>query len=215
MESDLIQQEQETKNKKQKSLDMSTEVKGSSFLYMFIFYLVTSLVVCSMIFQFISLRGLWIKPPTVAVTEIATISVELIYDINLAIPYDNLVLALILYGLGMFGLEGTRAVIMSFDIEHISEKAKNMPAYKRNRLIQILITFAIITIAAIILQMICIKHGVSKADFRLNYLTTGIATFMALLAYSDFGPKVSKQISNLITPKNETTDETETVSEGN
>lgn len=169
-----------------------TEVHGSSFLYMFIFYLVTALVVFSMIFQFISLKDLWDNIP------IGRIEHEMIDTINKAIPYENLIISLILYCLGMFGFEGTRAVIMSFDLKNISDKAKNMPAYKRNRLIQILISFTIITIMAMILEMICIKNGIPKADFQLSTLTTGIGIFMSLLAYSDLGPKLSKQVSATI-----------------
>lgn len=181
-----------------------TEVHGSSFLYMFIFYLVTALVVFSMIFQFISLKDLWDNIP------VGRIEHEMIDTINKAIPYENLIISLILYCLGMFGFEGTRAVIMSFDLKNISDKAKNMPAYKRNRLIQILISFTIITIMAMILEMICIKNGIPKADFQLSTLTTGIGIFMSLLAYSDLGPKLSKQVSTALSslkPKADTQEE--------
>jgi hypothetical protein len=124
---------------------------------------------------------------------------ETIININDAIPYGNLIISLILYCLGTFGFEGTRSIIMSFDLTKISEKAKNMPRYKRNRLIQMLITFILITILAMIFQMICINHGITKADFQLSYLTSGIGTFMGLLAYTDFGPKLSKQVGRFVT----------------
>lgn len=190
MESNSIHSEQEVKEKK-----FSTIVNGDSIIYMLIFYLVTLLVIGSMIFQFISLRNIWISD------KLDSVTMELIDTINTAIPYDNLILALIIYCLSMFGLEGTRAVIKSFNVVDISKKAKNMPAYKRNRLIQILITFALLTIGAMILQMICINHGIAKADFQLSLLTSGIGVFMSLLAYSDIGPKVSKQIGNLVSSK--------------
>ena len=74
-----------------------------------------------------------------------------------------------------------------------------MPKYKRNRLIQMLITFILITILAMIFQMICINHGITKADFQLSYLTSGIGIFMGLLAYTDFGPKLSKQVGRFVT----------------
>lgn len=170
------------------------EVRGQSVVYMFIFYTVSLLVVGSMIFHYLSLRGLFMKLPGGA-----TISTETIANINDAIPYGNLIVSLILYCLGTFGIEGTRSIIMSFDLTNISKKAKNMPKYKRNRLIQMLITFILIAILAMIFQMICIKHGITKADFQLSYLTSGIGVFMGLLAYTDFGPKLSKQVGRFVT----------------
>lgn len=171
------------------------EVHGQSGLYMFIFYMVSLLVLGSMVFHYLSLRGFFIDT-LLGDKEVPT---QLIMDINNAIPYGNLVLSLIIYCLGTFGFEGTRSVIMSFDLSKISEKAKNMPKYKRNRLVQMLITFIILTVIAMIFQMTCINHGITKADFQLSYLTTGIGTFMALLAYTDFAPKLSKQISSFVT----------------
>ena len=170
------------------------EVHGQSGVYMFIFYTVSLLVVGSMIFHYLSLRGLFINLPVGTV-----VSTETIININDAIPYGNLVISLILYCLGTFGIEGTRSIIMSFDLTNISEKAKNMPKYKRNRLIQMLITFILIAILAMIFQMICINHGITKADFQLSYLTSGIGVFMGLLAYTDFGPKLSKQVGRFVT----------------
>lgn len=170
------------------------EVHGQSGVYMFIFYTVSLLVVGSMIFHYLSLRGLFINLPVGTV-----VSTETIININDAIPYGNLVISLILYCLGTFGIEGTRSIIMSFDLTNISKKAKNMPKYKRNRLIQMLITFILITILAMIFQMICINHGITKADFQLSYLTSGIGIFMGLLAYTDFGPKLSKQVGRFVT----------------
>ena len=170
------------------------EVHGQSGVYMFIFYTVALLVIGSMIFHYLSLRGLFMKLP-----EGTVLPTETIININDAIPYGNLIISLILYCLGTFGFEGTRSIIMSFDLTKISEKAKNMPRYKRNRLIQMLITFILITILAMIFQMICINHGITKADFQLSYLTSGIGTFMGLLAYTDFGPKLSKQVGRFVT----------------
>ena len=170
------------------------EVHGQSGVYMFIFYTVSLLVVGSMIFHYLSLRGLFINLPVGTV-----VSTETIININDAIPYGNLIISLILYCLGTFGIEGTRSIIMSFDLTNISKKAKNMPKYKRNRLIQMLITFILITILAMIFQMICINHGITKADFQLSYLTSGIGIFMGLLAYTDFGPKLSKQVGRFVT----------------
>ena len=170
------------------------EVHGQSGVYMFIFYTVSLLVVGSMIFHYLSLRGLFINLPVGTV-----VSTETIININDAIPYGNLVISLILYCLGTFGIEGTRSIIMSFDLTNISKKAKNMPKDQRNRLIQMLITFILITILAMIFQMICINHGITKADFQLSYLTSGIGIFMGLLAYTDFGPKLSKQVGRFVT----------------
>lgn len=192
MELDSTHSEQDN-NEVMKIVDPN-EVHGQSGVYMFIFYTVALLVVGSMIFHYLSLRGLFMKLP--AGTEV---SVETIININEAIPYGNLIVSLILYCLGTFGFEGTRSIIMSFDLTKISEKAKNMPKYKRNRLIQMLITFILITILAMIFQMICIDHGITKADFQLSYLTSGIGTFMGLLAYTDFGPKLSKQVGRFVT----------------
>lgn len=192
MELDSTHSEQD-KNDKMKIIDPN-EVHGQSGVYMFIFYTVSLLVVGSMIFHYLSLRGLFMKLP-----EGSVVSTETIININEAIPYGNLVISLILYCLGTFGFEGTRSIIMSFDLTKMSDKAKNMPRYKRNRLIQMLITFILITILAMIFQMICIDHGITKADFQLSYLTSGIGTFMGLLAYTDFGPKLSKQVSHFVT----------------
>lgn len=203
MELDSTHLEQD-KNDKMKIVDPN-EVHGQSGVYMFIFYTVSLLVVGSMIFHYLSLRGLFMKLP-----EGSVVSTETIININEAIPYGNLVISLILYCLGTFGFEGTRSIIMSFDLTKISDKAKNMPRYKRNRLIQMLITFILITILAMIFQMICINHGITKADFQLSYLTSGIGTFMGLLAYTDFGPKLSKQVGRFVTDighkKTESTD---------
>ena len=192
MELDSTHSEQD-KNDIVKITD-TNEVHGQSVVYMFIFYTVSLLVVGSMIFHYLSLRGLFIKLPVGA-----TISTETIANINDAIPYGNLIVSLILYCLGTFGIEGTRSIIMSFDLTNISKKAKNMPKYKRNRLIQMLITFILIAILAMIFQMICINHGITKADFQLSYLTSGIGVFMGLLAYTDFGPKLSKQVGRFVT----------------
>lgn len=201
MESNSIHSEQEVKENKLSKF--STIVNGDSIIYMLIFYLVTLLVIGSMAFQFISLRNIWVSD------KLNSVTMEMIDTINTAIPYDNLILALIVYCLSMFGLEGTRAVIKSFNVVDIGKKAKNMPAYKRNRLIQILITFALLTVGAMILQMICINHGIAKADFQLSLLTSGIGVFMSLLAYSDIGPKVSKQIGNLVSSNSKEKSETE------
>lgn len=192
MELNSIHSEQDN-NDVMKIVDPN-EVHGQSGVYMFIFYTVSLLVVGSMIFHYLSLRGLFINLPVGTV-----VSTETIININDAIPYGNLVISLILYCLGTFGIEGTRSIIMSFDLTNISKKAKNMPKYKRNRLIQMLITFILITILAMIFQMICIKHGITKADFQLSYLTSGIGVFMGLLAYADFGPKLSKQVGRFVT----------------
>ena len=192
METDLTHSERD-KNDVIKIADPN-EVHGQSCVYMFIFYTVSLLVVGSMIFHYLSLRGLFIDLPIGSV-----IPTETIININEAIPYGNLVISLILYCLGTFGFEGTRSIIMSFDLTKMSEKAKNMPRYKRNRLIQMLITFILITILAMTFQMICINHGITKADFQLSYLTSGIGTFMGLLAYTDFGPKLSKQVGLFVT----------------
>lgn len=191
MESDSIHSEQD-KSDVMKITDPN-EVCGQSGVYMFIFYTVSLLVIGSMIFHYLSLRGLFTKLPE------GSVSTEAIVNINDAIPYGNLVISLILYCLGTFGIEGTRSIIMSFDLTNISKKAKNMPKYKRNRLIQMLITFILIAILAMIFQMICIKHGITKADFQLSYLTSGIGVFMGLLAYTDFGPKLSKQVGRFVT----------------
>lgn len=193
MELDSTRSEQD-KNDIVKITDPN-EVQGQSVVYMFIFYTVSLLVVGSMIFHYLSLRGLFMKLPV----GTTTISTETITNINDAIPYGNLIISLILYCLGTFGIEGTRSIIMSFDLTNISKKAKNMPKYKRNRLIQMLITFILIAILAMIFQMICINHGITKADFQLSYLTSGIGIFMGLLAYTDFGPKLSKQVGRFVT----------------
>lgn len=192
MESDSTLLEQDKNNVMK--ITNPNEVHGQSGVYMFIFYTVSLLVIGSMIFHYLSLRGLFMKLP-----EGTIVSTETIININDAIPYGNLVISLILYCLGTFGIEGTRSIIMSFDLSNISEKAKNMPKYKRNRLIQMLITFILITILAMIFQMICIKHGITKANFHLSYLTSGIGIFMGLLAYADFGPKLSKQVGRFVT----------------
>ena len=127
--------------------------------------MVSLLVIGSMIFHFISLKSYFMTTiPEIngnVVVNQVTVSSELIGSINEGIPYENLIIALILYCLGMFGFEGTRSVIMSFDLSKMSEKAKNMPKYKRNRIIQNLITFILITVLAIIFQIIFINHGVT------------------------------------------------------
>lgn len=199
---------EQDKNEVTKTIDPN-EVHGQSGVYMFIFYTVSLLVIGSMIFHYLSLRGLFIKLPVGTV-----IPTETIININDAIPYGNLIVSLILYCLGTFGFEGTRSIIMSFDLTNLSEKAKNMPRYKRNRLIQMLITFILITILAMIFQMICINHEITKADFQLSNLTSGIGIFMGLLAYTDFGPKLSKQVGRFVTDIGQTKNKTEPKKEG-
>jgi len=170
----------------------SNEIQGQSPLYMILFYLVSVLVLVSMTIQYSTMNDMLLKASDGILTA------EVVLTLNDAIPYDNLIYALILYALATFGFEGTRSIIMSFDLKDISEKAKNMPRYKRNRLIQMLFTFIIIGIIGGIFQMNCINNGSIKADFKLGPITAGISTFLTLLAYADFGPKLSKQVSHFV-----------------
>ena len=89
MESDSIHSEQD-KSDVMKITDPN-EVRGQSGVYMFIFYTVSLLVIGSMIFHYLSLRGLFMKLPE------GSVSTEAIININDAIPYGNLVISLILY----------------------------------------------------------------------------------------------------------------------
>lgn len=178
----------EQDNKQTKKND--THINSHSPLYMILFYLVAIITMASMGFHYLSLRSLYI--------DVFSVTNETVANINFGIPYENLIIALILYCLGTFGFEGTRSIIMSLDLSEIKAHAQNMPRYKRNRLIQMLFTFIIMTIVAMIFQLHCIRHKITNADFHLNYLTAGIGVFMALLAYADFGPKLSKSIGDLV-----------------
>lgn len=167
-----------------------TQLNAHSHLYMVLFYLVAIITLASMCFHYISLRSLYM--------DTFDVTMEVVANINFGIPYENLILAMIIYCLGTFGIEGTRSIIMSFDLSQIKEHAKNMPRYKRNRLIQMLFVFVVLTLIAMYFQMKCIEHKITNADFHLNYLTAGVGIFMALLAYADFGPKLGKSIGDLV-----------------
>lgn len=178
-----------------------TQLNAHSPVYMILFYLVAIITLCSMVFHYISLRYLF--------TDDFNVTLETIANVNYAIPYENLILAMIIYCLGTFGIEGTRSIILSFDLSQVKEHAKNMPRYKRNRLIQMLFSFIILTLLAMYFQMKCIQHKVTNADFHLNYLTAGIGIFMALLAYADFAPKLGKSIGDLMSHAKNISKETE------
>jgi len=128
--------------------------------------------------------------------EEIVMSTEKVLNIVSSIPYDNLIIALVLYALGMFGIEGTRSIISSMDLKGVSEKAKNMPKYKRNRLIQMLFTFMFLAIVSMAFQMRCVN--ISKVDFHSGHIYAGIGVFMTLLSYADFAPKLSKEVTRFI-----------------
>ena len=176
-----------------KSIQKSDEVNGSSILYMLIFYVVSFLILSAMIFEFVALNNIIIDP------EVGIPSTEKVLNITQAIPYEDLIYALILYSLGMFGIEGTRALIISLELRGISEKAKNMPRYKRNRLIQMLFTFVILAVVSMIFQMSCVN--MLKSDFHIGAIYAGITVYLMLLSYADFGPKLAREFSILSSKK--------------
>ncbi len=176
---------------------VSNEVNGGSILYMLIFYMISVLILFAMIFEFVALNN--IEPD--AVTGFP--SAEKVISITNAIPYEDLIYALILYSLGMFGIEATRSLIVSLEIKGIEQKAKNMPRYKRNRLIQMLFTFVILTVISMIFQMSTVN--LVKADFHIRPLYSGITVYLLLLSYADFGPKLAREFSILNEKKKEDT----------
>lgn len=163
------------------------KVSAKSCLYMIIYYAVYALIIASMILHFIAIQNLIGEFP------VGKVPYDTIISLNEALPYENLIYALMLYCLGLFGIEGTRSLIMSLDLNDIGKQSKNMPAYKRRRLLQMLITFILASILGLIFQVKCTECV--KATFHLDSFYIGIAIFLSLLAYSDFSPKLGKNIS--------------------
>ena len=176
-------------NEKEMRICKSDEVNGSSILYMLIFYMISFLILSAMIFEFVALNNIVVDP------EVGVSSTEKVLNITQAIPYEDLIYALILYSLGMFGIEGTRALIISLELKGIKEKAKNMPRYNRNRLIQMLFTFVLLAIISMVFQMCCVN--LNKSDFHIGPIYAGITVYLMLLSYADFGPKLAREFSIL------------------
>lgn len=188
-----------------------TKADLHSKTYMLVFYAVSLLVLFSMCLQFSGIESLK------ASVEISNddgfmfskqVNTEDILSINEHIPYDILIYALIFYCLSMFGIEGTRAIVASMEIKDISEKAKNMPRYKQNRLLQMLIIFIILSIIGVAFTSI---GNVSKADYHLVPLFSGIGIFMSLLAYANIGPKLSNEIKKKNIMDNERKEECDNI----
>ena len=164
-------------------------VEGRNGLYMFIFYCIAFLILGAMIFEFVSVKSLELQ----SITEYGGGSyVEAVINVVETIPYDKLIVALILYSLGMFGIEGTRSMVLTAELNGISDKVKNMPTYKRNRLIAMTFSFIILTVMAMIFQALCTNN--LRADFHCSTFYSGITVYLLLLSYADFGPKLVRDI---------------------
>ncbi|MGL4949713.1 MAG: hypothetical protein ACRC5M_04965 [Anaeroplasmataceae bacterium] len=180
--------------------DMSEaeKINGRSIVYMLIFYGVAILILFAMTFHFIDVHNIIVM---------GNISLDAVITANESLPYENLIYALILYCLGMFGIEGTRSIVLSMDLKSVGDKAKNMPKYKRVRLLQMLLTFIILSITGMIFQINSTEAV--KANYHLDSLFAGIGVFLTLLAYSDFAPKLSHQIGELMKHHKEEQEECE------
>lgn len=204
-ESEIVTEQSQSITKKRFGRDLQdTKLNAASIKYMFVFYMVALLVISSMLFQYYSVNILVdnasIEFDLGDAVEI-TISTEKIIEINDSVPYDILIYALIVYCLGMFGIEGTRSVIASMELSNIGEKAKNMPKYKRDRLFQMLVTFILLSVIGMVFKITTID--IDKVNFHLDALFSGVAVFLALLAYSDFAPKLGSEISKYKKEKSE------------
>jgi len=204
-ESEIVTEQSQSITKKRFGRDLrDTNLNAASIKYMFVFYMVALLVISSMTFQYYSVNILIdnasIEFDLGDAVQI-TISTEKIIEINDSVPYDILIYAPIMYCLGMFGIEGTRSVIASMELSNIGEKAKNMPKYKRDRLFQMLVTFILLSVIGMGFKITTID--IDKVDFHLDALFSGVAVFLALLAYSDFAPKLGSEISKYKKEKSE------------
>ena len=181
-------------------LNNDNKVIGQSSLYMTVWFTITFMVVLAMTVQFVGIRTVIIE------SELSSepIKMEAVTKYIEAIPYEPLIYALISYMLGLFGLEGTRAVIKSFDVSGLKKEAENMPNYKRKRLIIMLFTFVGLAFLSMIYQFFGSKVS---ADYHLSTIFFGIAFGSSLVAYSDFAPKLSTELSNKIEEKREKEEE--------
>jgi len=177
--------------------DLNQEVNGSSKLYMVIWFLITLLVIGSMTIQFIGVKGV------IENSEIKNevINQSLIKQISDSIPYEPLIYTLIVYMMGLFGIEGTRSVIKSMDISKaVKNQAQNMPKFKRRRLIFMFSTFFILALIAMFFQL---TTSAASANFHLDTIFYGILFGGSLIAYSDFCPKLSNDIAHNLALKKE------------
>jgi hypothetical protein len=179
--------------------DLSTKVAGGSRLYMTIWFMISSLVILSIIIQFICVNN-FIANEISLNSENVSISVKNLENVAEKLPYDHLITTLIIYMLALFGIEGTRSLIKSFDISGISKEAAHMPAYKRKRLIIMLFTFFTLTVVSIICMLF--TDG-AKGNYHLESLFYGILFGSTLIAYSDMAPKLSLDIAQNISLKEE------------
>jgi hypothetical protein len=125
---------------------------------------------------------------------------DLIKQYGEMIPYQALIYAMILYLLGLFGIEGTRSVVKSFDITGLQKQAQCMPPYKHARLIQMLVTFLIMGVLGLVFTTLCSEV---HPDFHLAEVFYGILASMVLLGYTDNGPKLANDIAQNIAKKAE------------
>ena len=186
------------------SIPKVEELEGKNGLYMFIFYCISFLILAAMIFEFVSVQTL---EATQLTEHGASSYLDAVINIVDTIPYDKLIVALIMYSLGMFGIEGTRSMVLTAELSGVSDKVKNMPTYKRNRLIAMTFTFIILTILAMIFQAICANY--LRADFHCSTFYSGITVYLLLLSYADFGPKLVRDIRKTL--KKEDTKKKESV----
>ena len=178
---------------------LNTDRKGASILYMVIWFSITTLILGSIIVQFIGIQTLLQKAD---VTQ-QTVSNMEIDNITRNIPYEPLIYTLIVYMLGLFGIEGTRAVVKSFDMLGLKKEAQCIPRYKHKRLIIMLITFFVLAILSMIFQII----SESSANYHLDTIFYGILAGSSLIAYNDVAPKLSNELSQNVSVSNEIKEE--------
>jgi TRAP-type mannitol/chloroaromatic compound transport system permease small subunit len=175
------------------SKELNTDVNGSSPFYMFIFYIIATLILGSMIVQFIGLSTI-IENAKIAAGfgPMKVPEAELIAKYNEVIPYDVLIYALIAYVMGMMGIETGRSVIMNLDTKDFTEKAKCLPKFKRKRLIYFFFTFVVLALIAMVFQSLT---SIVKPNFCLKEFFAGIAFVLPLISLSDFLPKASHELT--------------------
>ncbi len=176
----------------------SEKVNGTSSLYMGVWFLITTLIIVAMTVQFLGIQSVIIQSEL----SDSPISVNLINQYSSNIPYEPLIYTLVVYMLGLFGIEGTRSVIKSFDVSGLQKEAASMPPYKRRRLISMVFTFFALAILAMIYQLLGSK---ATADYHLETIFYGILFGGSLIAYSDMAPKLSNDISQNVVKKNQNT----------
>lgn len=171
---------------------LDTERTGSSPLYMVIWFALTFIILACMVIQFTGIQNL-IEVAQEKDTTVANVDID---NITRNIPYEPLIYTLIVYMLGLFGVEGTRSIVKSLDVSGLKKgmekEGKCIPKYKHNRLLAMLITFFALSLIAIVFQLLCKQ---AQSNYHLETIFYGILAGCSLIAYVDVSPKLSADLA--------------------